>query len=409
MSRSHIVRILCVAAPLVVASTPAYADKTVEFCVDIQTNFTDNAGADFWTTNADRNARGVLLEVRLVSNGALQEGDYLSDTTGCITWTIPSGSYNVTAISEAEVNGVPIEVWSSDTGGSQYGWPLLTTWSPDTSDGSELLDIPASTESGMLAVATWLMHNNNMGLSGSTPLKYANDDCCSAGAGDWIYASNTSQTIIAHETGHEIGYRREGDHTPIWDYNAAENNCDGKGVDQDKHADSTKEFQSGAALEGFGDTISAWAWNDTSQGDCTFNRHYVSDWNLDGDTTDGESDQVNCEGEPYSGAPGYVAGRDWLEGVVNGADSLGCTGTLTNRSSQYDWLRYGWDMLQDESVPIDDYVDLYDDANPQSWDPNSGTGTTADDPIVRWEASADGHSPSYQTAHDNQKNNGLDH
>jgi hypothetical protein len=87
---------------------------------------------------------------------------------------------------------------------------------------------------------------------------------------------------------------------------------------------------------------------------------------------------------------------------------MGCTDPLTNRGSQYDWLRYGWDMLTDEDVPIEDFVQIADNANPDSWDPKGGTWwTTLDDPIVRWYTAADG--LGYLGAHEDQADNGLDH
>ena len=78
-----------------------------------------------------------------------------------------------------------------------------------------------------------------------------------------------------------------------------------------------------------------------------------------------------------------------------------------------DGLRYRRDMLTDESLSRTDLLDIYDAANPDSWDkddngPGShGSTGTADDVIVRWEGAAD--TVGFGAAHDDQKNKGQDH
>ena len=50
----------------------------------------------------------------------------------------------------------------------------------------------------------------------------------------------------------------------------------------DKRSQTTKEWQSSAALEGFADTISAYAWTLETESNCAYDRHYSSDFDLDG-------------------------------------------------------------------------------------------------------------------------------
>jgi hypothetical protein len=142
-----------------------------------------------------------------------------------------------------------------------------------------------------------------------------------------------------------------------------------------------------------------------------YDRQYASDFDLkNGDDNGGvEAGQTNCEGVPDTGLESYVTAKDWLEDLVNASDPAGCTGTLVNRSTQYDWLRFWWDMYTDQDIAPRDLADIYDDMNPQSWDEDGSTGTTDDDPIVRLEVSCDASHNDVVSAWDTEKNHGMDH
>lgn len=389
------------------------ANVSIEFCAEADTNFTDVAGGDYWTSNGpDRELPGVFLHVEDTLSNVVFD-DFTSDVDGCATMTLDDAKYyRVWTTSKARTSGVDISVYDD------IPTPVLTSWvhwgvtgaafDPSGSDGSEVLTVPATTRSAVLAVATNMLEPTDWGLASGTDLDFYDDGCCNGGA--QIQASSFSKTKIAHETTHGIGYRRDENSAPNFDYTSAEDGCDGDAVATNKHAQVTKEFQSAAAVEGIADAGSAWMWNDTSESDCEYDRHYNSDFDLDGNPDNGDG-RLSCEGIPVSGLAAYVTARDWLTDVVGAddddLDSVECTGTLLYRSSQLDWLRYGWDMMTDEGLSITDLMDIYDAANPKNWDPDSIDANLSDDVIVRWEDAAD--AVGFGAAHDDQKNNGQDH
>jgi hypothetical protein len=396
-----------------VLMTAQAANVSVEFCAEADTNFADVAGGDYWTSNGpDRELPGVFLHVEDTLANVVLDG-FTSDVDGCATLTLDDAKYyRVWTVSKAQTNGVDISVFDD------VPTPALTVWvhwgvtgaafDPSGSDGTEVLVVPATTRSAVLAVGTNMLEPTDWGLASGTDLDFFDDDCCNGGLR--IQASTFSKTAIAHETVHGIAFRRDESSAPKFQYTAAEDGCDGAGVATDKHAQVTKEFQAAAAIEGIADAGSAWMWNDDSESDCEYDRHYNSDFDLDG-VDDNANGILSCEAIPVAGLESYVTARDWLSDVVNAddddVDSVQCTGTLDARGSQLDWLRYGWDMLQDEALSITDLLDIYDRANPNDWDPNGLDADTDDDVVVRWEEAAD--FVGFGAAHDDQKNNGQDH
>ena len=80
---------------------------------------------------------------------------------------------------------------------------------------------------------------------------------------------------------------------------------------------------------------------------------------------------------------------------------------LTNRGSEYDWMRYFWDMHTDQDVDIHTLIKLDDNANPHDWDPDGSTSTANDDPAQFWLFSAA--ITGVYTEHLNELDNGVDH
>ena len=78
-------------------------------------------------------------------------------------------------------------------------------------------------------------------------------------------------------------------------------------------------------------------------------------------------------------------------GSVSSGDYLGdqCSaGGTWNRGSEYDWLRFLWDLDTDTdtgtTIHTTQIADLWDDANPHTW--RSGDSGTADRPWTRMAA-----------------------
>lgn len=399
------------------AFLPAHGIPTdVEICVDFQTFFTDRGG-DWWNDNDDRPARGIWLSVLEWSTAAemfpTHYTDWVQGNGGCATVTMDTTeSYLIYTESMAEVNGVEINSYDNLVTEDPATYIHYLVYSPTV--GATLnLDLPANTQYGQLAVATWAFYRNNAGLFGSEALiEFYDDGCCNGGPE--IQASSTSKFIIGHELGHGVGYRRDFQQNPSFDYTAAEDGCDGDNVATNQHGQISKEFQSGAAVEGWADFYAAWAWNRNSENDCVYDRHYSSDFDLDG-TNATSNGQVSCEGIATNGIdPLFVTdssltgitARDWLEDAINAG--LGtCSGTLANRGTQYDWLRFWWDLVTDENVPFGTLVDVYDRMDPRTFDADGSTISIVDDPFFRLVDACLAEGISSECAA--QDNNGADH
>lgn len=153
-----------------------------------------------------------------------------------------------------------------------------------------------------------------------------------------------------HELGHQLAYRKNGDNGPSKSYDAAWNNCFTD--NEQKHEAVSKEYQSAAASEGFAHYYAAVSFNDTAQSDCGFAYYKSTDWNLD-DNLDPQ--WVSCEGGPMTGVDGHDYLGDW------------CTGTLTNRATEWDWLRFLWDLDTDEGVTTEQIFEIWAGAYPHTW------------------------------------------
>jgi hypothetical protein len=399
---------------LVICPEARATGYVVTFCVKLATDFTDATAGDFWPiVDENRIARGAFLTVEEYDQGVSQGplwNDYLTDD-GCFVATFYTNrEYEISTRSKAVVNGVTINVFDDDTSPVTYTHVFFgpsDRFVPTSSASYDLIMQPHDvTDTMVQAVATRAMYNNNVGLGASTPLDFANNDCCYVD-GDYIFADTASRSKISHETGHMVYTRRDAGTLPNFSYGSDEDNCDGDDL-SGGHSLTTKEWYSGAFVEGFADGYSTWLWNDTIQSDCEYDRHYPTDFDLDGDLDNVGDNVSSCEGIPVSlGLASYVTARDWLDDLVSANDPAGCAGTLNHRSTQYDSLRYVWDMLSDEGVPIEDWVDIVDGANPRNWNASFDAFNPNDDPEDRLEASADANG--WGAAHDAQKTNGQDH
>ncbi len=302
--------------------------------------------------------------------------------------------------------------------------------------------------------------------------------CCGSTADDPATSQSTAivsarapiKFLIAHELGHVVAMKRIGDRE-LTNYDADLDDCMGSfsriggsptqtlgnltdyasdpadpnkndiGV-FDQKSILTKEYQSGAAREGWADFFAAWMWNDGDEPDCIFNGVVFNDFDLDGDIDDNfcsdpldpacdpldfsveepEFDgRFGCEGTPLEHPEitepiatdllrTRVTARDWLEDLDLSTDSYngsdGSTAVMYNRAVEYDWMRYWWDMYTDEAIGIRELTDVYVDMCPRTWAEwgYSGLGDAA--PAARLDASTTHNGVG--AAHGRQKNNGVE-
>lgn len=252
---------------------------------------------------------------------------------------------------------------------------------------------------------------------------------------------------IAHETGHTIAFRREhgedsscvggcdaADLNGQIDISADEQGCFGETPPNDPSQEwkgrFTKEYQATAAREGWADFVSAATFNDAGDSSCVFNllggvdadmdmipapappllpsfMDNGPDGNNDGMPDSGSTYLVSCDEEPITAAlcsdwtsvwgpsagcsdtsPFFVSTRDWLSDAIGANDPRGCHGNINNRSTEYDWLRFWWDLHTTEGVPLSRLNILLDNMDQRDWDPDdngaSSQGSTGLTDDVTW-------------------------
>jgi hypothetical protein len=403
-----------IAAFLLLLGAPAHA-LDVPICVTYDLNFDDSdADDDFWDSGVpSAAARGILIVVTRVSNLQVVGSAYANESApdiGCHTFALTSGvQYAVTVSTEASIAGNLINVYANDINFDHYADTVLVT--PTTT-----ATVPIETADErwwqMAAAAGWAIHRND-GADNRTYYIFDESCCNNDITTGFIYARTRNKFIVSHELGHRVlRYVDENSPAGSW-YDVGTAACD-NGEPPEIHEELSKEWQSSAFVEGWADVYSAVAWNDRTESNCTYNRHYGRDVDLDNDDDYGSEEPMTCEGDPCTSTgrcddPAFMDDEDWLEDLVAASDVQGCTGTLVNRSSQYDWLRLGWKLITVEGLTVNEVWTLMDTANPNDWDPNASDAFTINDPLVRFGNAATALGSPWSTAWSNQTSNGQDH
>ncbi len=296
--------------------------------------------------------------------------------------------------SEALVNGNTLKVYESVGFTYLFGPPQFT---PITS-GTFTITTPLGASQWNIANAVGhAMYRHSGGLSGETFefFDQGNPDDGKTGYdrdNDRVYIESFSSNrkyIIVHEFGHILAARAnwcgsssccaEPSCAANHDYYADPDNC--YTVATKNHELHSKELQSSAVWEGISHFYAAVAFNETSESDCVFVYYKVIDWNLNEDPADLQENAgspVSCESGPT---------------IAPNPDYLGsyCTGILDNRGTEYDWLRFWWDLTSKENVSVATIYDIWDGAESDDWNATgemscqarSPDAACADDPATR--------------------------
>lgn len=358
-------------------SSRAFASTvSVKFCAMYGVDFTDaisGLGDDYITSTTSIPARGTKLWVRRNSDSVLVFNDYTSDTDtdpGCATVSLDSTlAYSVKVLSEARVQTNTLTVMHSDTD------PVVTVYEPYAHltpvAGTYTVTTPLSPDWDIAAATSWAMYRRAGGVGSKTFDIYSQacnggGSCCDSGS---LYAdpgdgSGMKKYVIAHELGHCLLYKANENHSSGGSYALNQQPCDGV-ADPTGHEMNSKEWQNSAMNEGFAHYYAAVAFNNSTESDCKFRNYKNVDWDRDdaGDATY----NTDCE----SGMSSFS---------VDGADYTGdyCvgSGSTTNVSTEYDYLRFFWDLDTDEALNTTDIVQILDAANPDTFtDATTGSGS----------------------------------
>jgi len=401
-----------------IVAFPAWATNyTVTFCGKYAVDYDDastSVGDDYFTSNADKVARGAYIRVRRDSDSHDMYANFTPDdggsgVTGCTSALVLSSTstYTVTLYSTAYVNGNYIRVMNNPDDVTLYAYTAYSSWSPSST--TTLTFTTTSIDVGpwnLAAAAGYAIFEHNGLVTGETyqlfrsgcnPVTHLSS--CTKGS-DMYYDPTTGgdndKYIIVHELGHGIGAKKHGS-GPDHDYDALLQNCYTSTSNNDgQHEMNSKEYQSSAASEGWAHYYAAITFNDdTDSSTCKFKYYKSVDWDLDHDGGV-SAPVVNCQGAPVTGI------------ADTGGDYLGnmCYGTLSDRGTEYDWLRFWWDLHTVEGVSFAKTLCIVDDADWDTWNA-SGDGSGGAYPSNRLRNGAN--TEGVLTEWDNQDHaNGVD-
>lgn len=374
---------------------PAFAID-VELCARYAVDYADAdaaVGDDYLTDNDEVLASGVRIQVVRNSDSAIVFDGNADDggaDDGCVAVTgLTTTNYSVVVLSTAQVAGNTLKVWNNDSSNALHAW-VDPFWVPPLGGGTETFTTSLHDPWRILATATHALHRSDAGLSGENLVFYTQE--CSGGgsclgANGRVYlcpsaaCSNNphNKYLVGHEMGHLVFFLGNGKDFTSFSYAYTPGTCDSDGGSG--HRINSEEYQGAAANEGIAHFWAAFAFNDDTESNCGFDYYASSvDWDYN---TSGDDDRISCEGSPDpSGAP-----------TVDGADYHGdvCGGTA-DKGVEYDWLRLGWDLVSDESIPMEDIVEIWDLADPDAWNTNgSGVAEAMSDAAdtVGWGAEYD--------------------
>lgn len=369
---------LAVTAALGVVARPAHAINAT-ICVDYAVDYAD-AGTvddDWFTDNSDVDAAGVRIQVVRNADNVVVFDDYAADagiSIGCVTATaLDPVSHRIRVLTEASVNGDTLKVWNNDTSNQLYA-RVIPSWYPPYGGSTTFITTPLTDWWRIMAASTWALERSNGGITGSTLVFY--NQGCNPGGGSCLKPSNGrvyicpstecsnnshNKYLVTHEMGHLMFFlanNREFVQAGTTYVGAICNN----GGAGSEHRINSEEYAGAAASEGLAHFWGAYAFNDETEFDCGFDWYGNSvDWDYDNDY---EEDHISCEGAPDPvGAPS-VDGNDYHGDVCGGASDKGV---------EYDWLRFAWDLVTDEGIPVEDILTIWDTANPDTWN-TDGTG-----------------------------------
>jgi hypothetical protein len=368
---------------LLLVASSASANVTATICSDYQVQFTDSdmdEGSDYLATNDDTPARGAKIRAVPLDGSATvfdfaewNDGEALAP--GCVTLSLdPVKQYSIQTCSTAEVNGNTVKIRDSDeNNGSWCGVaPGYSAWTPGTPPIDIRTPNKGATHWNAAAAIGHAIYRRAGGLDGIDLVNYV-DDATNPCAGSWSCQSGgevwhgdaENRFGIVHETGHQVAWWRNESQGGSADWSAFNSGCVFEAAAI--HEFQRKAFQSAAATEGWADFYAAVAFNSTNETDCGFVYWRAQDYDLDNFSDYQYGEPFDCDFGPGTfttglASPALENEHDYLGEVCN-------AGILTNRATEMDYLRFWWNFVSEEaSIEFSHCMDIYDEANPHTWD-----------------------------------------
>ena len=356
--------------------------QPVRFCAQYKANFTDSALGlplaqrdDYYWSNSNKTARGVKLRIDPNAAGVAtieRWTDWTGPNAGCATVLLDDDwTYDVKILSRTNIDNVYVEV--NSTGSTAWSSLALDDWTP-VAGVKNIETVNAHRAWNMTAAMSWALYRRRWNVSGETFIAHTDDispcpgaAACQSGGEMWFNPAASQigyRYVMVHELGHLLARKLDANTSSSKNYNASTTTC-GPAAG---HQMTTKEHSSAAAVEGFAHYYAAVAFNNTSQSDCAFMYNKAQDF----DKTAGMGfdffapGSISCEGSPV-----------WNLAVVDARDYLGdmCSGTLSHRANELDFLRFFWDLDTDEGLSFGEIANLLDRANPRNWNAVGSNGS----------------------------------
>ena len=315
------------------------------------------------------------------------------------------GRYQLKVKSAATISTNTFTVYTSSTDPYSYATWAQTPFAV-TGDLAFNLVLPGSTDRRFnhLALLAYAMWQYPVEATGRIFSVYEDAGPVTSEVGSYVRLGSTYPFDHKFRVARELGrlltaYRDAGGADCSATYTDALDYCDSGITNPDVEYNLQRRmYQAAAACEGITDFYAALVWNDVVPGslDCQYREEHSRDIDLDGIIEDGPLVPLVCSTHNF----------DWLEYWTLTNDSGGeCEGTITARSTRYDWLQYFWEMRAVQGVPLDELWDLWDDANPHGWCPDDACVNLGQQPHERMQT----YSSPYTTEHNAARDHGLDH
>lgn len=321
----------------------------LQLCAEIASTYADNGyGEDYWPTDVAHGANGIRIRVRRYNScdfsGASGYTEYVPWTyaasNGCspvFTSAYADACYQVAVASWGKPAGSAANnvVYGYNASGSTEAW-YVNNVDPPNQSGSSTWQFPNLDSFRMYQTVAWNIDAGFRGLlAGTTVNVYPIDDSavCGCGSGSdvgsrWCKTGTTTGNICVDDddgdidrkffVSHEYGHHNLRFTAGIW---SSGSNCASHGM-------TSQEEQACAMIEGWGNFVSAVAWN------------------VHGADADGKMRYWgSCEG---NSTIDVESSGDATDCVVKYMETNFGAGTWPGNGGELDWMRTWWDYYTNE-------------------------------------------------------------